>query len=107
MPGMSLQRPSPRMVADTIVGYALVAAGLVMLVTPGPGVLAIVAGLAVLARHYRWAERLRRATVARIRDTSLRVRAHHTSTRLATEARSAGSGCADPADRPPAHTEAA
>ncbi|WP_194288583.1 PGPGW domain-containing protein [Ornithinicoccus halotolerans] len=40
------------------VGWLLVAAGIAGLVLPGPGLLPLVAGLAVLARHYRWAQRL-------------------------------------------------
>jgi len=45
-----------------IVGAALLVAGAVMLVLPGPGLLVIVAGLAVLATEFAWAERwLRRA----------------------------------------------
>lgn len=59
-----------RVVAGTAFGSILVGAGLVMLITPGPGLLAIAAGSAVLARHHpgvarlrtRWAARLRRAT---------------------------------------------
>jgi uncharacterized protein (TIGR02611 family) len=41
-----------------IVGVALLAAGLVMMVTPGPGILLIIAGLAVLATEFAWAERM-------------------------------------------------
>jgi len=41
----------------TLVGTAVLAAGLVMLVTPGPGLLGIVAGLAILATEWDWAER--------------------------------------------------
>lgn len=44
-------------VAVTAAGLALLLAGLVMLVTPGPGLLVIIAGLAVLATEYVWAER--------------------------------------------------
>ena len=40
-------------------GFALLAAGTVMLVTPGPGWLAIAGGLALLAREYEWARRWR------------------------------------------------
>jgi hypothetical protein len=40
-------------------GFALLAAGTVMLVTPGPGWVAIAAGLALLAREYEWARRWR------------------------------------------------
>ena len=45
-------------VAVSVIGTVLVVAGVVMLVTPGPGLLAIVAGLAVWAREFRWARRL-------------------------------------------------
>ena len=39
-------------------GFTLVAGGLVMLVTPGPGWLTIAAGLALLASEFAWAHRL-------------------------------------------------
>ena len=38
-------------------GYALVAAGTVMLVTPGPGLVAIAGGLALLSEDVAWAGR--------------------------------------------------
>ncbi|HZD00467.1 MAG TPA: TIGR02611 family protein [Actinomycetes bacterium] len=41
-----------------VVGLALVAAGLVMLITPGPGLAAILAGLALLSTEFAWAKRL-------------------------------------------------
>jgi uncharacterized protein (TIGR02611 family) len=44
-------------IAVSVVGFILLLLGLVMLVTPGPGLLLIVAGLAVLASEYVWAER--------------------------------------------------
>ena len=44
--------------AVTIVGAALLVAGLAMMVLPGPGILVIVAGLAVLATEYVWARSL-------------------------------------------------
>ncbi len=43
--------------AVSVVGFALVAVGLVLIVLPGPGVLFIIAGLAVLATEYVWAQR--------------------------------------------------
>ncbi|HYU57809.1 MAG TPA: PGPGW domain-containing protein [Actinomycetota bacterium] len=49
---------SGRRVAVTAVGFALVAAGLAMLVLPGPGILVVIAGLAVLASEYAWARSL-------------------------------------------------
>jgi uncharacterized protein (TIGR02611 family) len=39
-----------------VVGLVLLAGGLVMMVTPGPGILLIIAGLAVLATEFAWAE---------------------------------------------------
>src|SRR5262245_4664980 len=38
-------------------GWVLVVIGLAALVLPGPGLLALLAGLAVLATQYEWAER--------------------------------------------------
>lgn len=39
-------------------GFALVVAGCFMLFLPGPGILTIIAGLALLARDLAWAGRL-------------------------------------------------
>ncbi|MBW8487198.1 TIGR02611 family protein [Actinomadura sp. PM05-2] len=39
------------------VGATLLAGGLVMMVTPGPGFLGIILGLAVLATEFAWAQR--------------------------------------------------
>jgi len=44
-------------VVVTLVGTAVLAAGLVMMVTPGPGLVGIVAGLAILATEWDWADR--------------------------------------------------
>lgn len=48
-------RSSKRIVV-LVVGLALVAGGLALLVLPGPGLLVIIAGLAVLASEFAWAE---------------------------------------------------
>ena len=40
-----------------VVGWVLVVAGIAALVLPGPGLLALFAGLAVLSQQYTWAER--------------------------------------------------
>jgi hypothetical protein len=56
-----------RVVAGTTVGVALVGAGLIMLVTPGPGLLAIAAGTAVLSRHHAGVARLRSRRSERLR----------------------------------------
>jgi hypothetical protein len=41
-----------------VLGWTLVAVGLALLVLPGPGMLALVAGVALLAPHYAWARRI-------------------------------------------------
>ena len=45
-------------IAVLVLGLALVAGGLAMLVLPGPGILVVIAGFAVLATEFVWAERL-------------------------------------------------
>lgn len=40
-----------------ILGWTLVVVGLAALILPGPGLLLLVAGLAVLSQQYEWAER--------------------------------------------------
>jgi uncharacterized protein (TIGR02611 family) len=56
---------SGKRIAVTVVGFAVLIAGVVMMVTPGPGILVILAGLAILASEWAWAERaLDRAKVA-------------------------------------------
>jgi uncharacterized protein (TIGR02611 family) len=50
-----LLRSSKRIVV-LVVGLALVAGGVALLVLPGPGLLVIIAGLAVLASEFAWAE---------------------------------------------------
>jgi uncharacterized protein (TIGR02611 family) len=41
-----------------VIGVALLTIGLIMFVTPGPGWLALLLGLAILATEFSWAERL-------------------------------------------------
>jgi uncharacterized protein (TIGR02611 family) len=41
-----------------IAGFTLLLAGVVMLVTPGPGMLVILLGLGLLAAEFVWARRL-------------------------------------------------
>jgi uncharacterized protein (TIGR02611 family) len=70
-------------VIHTTVGVVLLVAGAVMLVTPGPGIVTIVLGLAVLAREFDWAERLQRAALHRVHDASTRARARLAAHRAA------------------------
>lgn len=51
-----LKRNAKRIVLEAL-GWLLVLAGLAALVLPGPGLLALFAGMALLATQYEWAER--------------------------------------------------
>jgi uncharacterized protein (TIGR02611 family) len=48
---------SAKRLAVLVVGAAVLGAGIAMLVLPGPGILVIVLGLAILASEFAWAER--------------------------------------------------
>lgn len=50
-------------------GSTLVVAGTVMLVLPGPGLLTIAAGVAVLAKDVAWAHRLKEKAKSQVRRT--------------------------------------
>ena len=56
-------------------GFVLLIVGAIMMVTPGPGLLVIIAGLAVLATQYAWAERAldaARTRAAKAKDAAVR-----------------------------------
>ena len=57
--GRFIARNSKR-VGITIAGFVVILAGAAMLVLPGPGLLVIIGGLAILATEYVWAQRLLR-----------------------------------------------
>lgn len=69
--------------AVTIAGAALLLVGLAMMVLPGPGILLIVAGLAVLATEYVWA----RTLLVRAKKEAKKVQ----EAAVASKARTAGS----------------
>ena len=48
-------RNHTKRVVRIVSGYGLLAAGIVMLVVPGPGVVTIVIGLGLLAEEFSWA----------------------------------------------------
>jgi putative transmembrane protein PGPGW len=50
-------RKAARRLALETLGWLLVVGGIAALVLPGPGLLGIFAGLALLSREYEWAER--------------------------------------------------
>lgn len=62
-------------VVVTMVGLTVIATGLVMLVAPGPGIVAIVIGLGILALEYDWADRAMQAMKRRAHEAAERARA--------------------------------
>jgi len=57
------------------VGFTVLAVGLVLLVTPGPGLLVIIAGLAILAHEFAWAGKAldkARTRAAQAREAAMR-----------------------------------
>lgn len=58
-----------------VLGWLLVVAGLAALVLPGPGLLMVFAGLAILSQHYTWAEkRLRPVEIRAMKGAAEGVR---------------------------------
>jgi uncharacterized protein (TIGR02611 family) len=63
-----------RRIFRVVAGFTLLAAGVVMLITPGPGWVAILLGLGLLAAEFVWARRLMdriKREGNRIKDTVL------------------------------------
>lgn len=61
-------------VVVTAVGVAVLCAGVVMMVTPGPGLVGIVVGLGILATEYAWAERWVRAARRKAAEAAEKAR---------------------------------
>jgi len=53
-----------------LIGFTLLALGIVMVVTPGPGALTIILALGVLAAEFVWARRL----LDRVKEQGIRLR---------------------------------
>jgi uncharacterized protein (TIGR02611 family) len=70
--GRFIARNSKR-VGITIAGFVVILAGAAMLVLPGPGLLVIIAGLAILATEYVWAQRLLRVAKEKATQAKDRV----------------------------------
>jgi uncharacterized protein (TIGR02611 family) len=71
-----LPRPVRRLVI-LVVGSTVVLLGVLLLVLPGPGILVIIVGLAILATEFTWAEALlaaARRRAARVVDKFARKR---------------------------------
>jgi uncharacterized protein (TIGR02611 family) len=70
------QHPVLRKVIVAVIGFVLIAIGAALLVLPGPGILVILAGIAVLSLEFPWAkalfDRIRAAVDAVLRKLGLR-----------------------------------
>jgi uncharacterized protein (TIGR02611 family) len=60
--------------AVVLAGFVVVLAGLVMIPLPGPGLLVIAAGLALLALEFVWAERLLERTIDQMSQATDKVK---------------------------------
>ena len=60
-------------VVVTTVGLLVFGAGVIMMVTPGPGIVGIVLGLAILATEYEWAERWLRTAREKAHEARLKA----------------------------------
>lgn len=68
------RRWDPRRVAVTLVGFVVVLVGLVLLLLPGPGILVVLFGLAILATEYVWAWRVKRFVQTKARHAGRKAR---------------------------------
>jgi uncharacterized protein (TIGR02611 family) len=57
-----------------LLGFTIVLVGLAMLVLPGPGLLVMAVGLAMLALEFTWAERFLERTLTQMTKTTETVR---------------------------------
>jgi uncharacterized protein (TIGR02611 family) len=60
--------------AVALAGFVVVLAGLAMIPLPGPGLLIVAAGLAILALEFVWAERWLERTIERVDAASDKVK---------------------------------
>lgn len=72
-PDQGRPAPSPRRLVVGAVGGLVTALGAVLLVLPGPGILVVLAGLAILASEFHFARRLLAWARKRASDASRRT----------------------------------
>lgn len=53
-----------------VIGSSVIAIGVAMIVLPGPAIIVIPAGLAILATEFLWARRLLRKMAQRLKQTA-------------------------------------
>ncbi|MEY2442929.1 MAG: putative transrane protein [bacterium] len=87
------QRPKPVRALYVVAGFTVLAAGVAMLVTPGPAFVVIPVGLALLSLEFVWAEQLLEATMRRGEQARL-LAAQATRTERVLSAAAVLLGCA-------------
>jgi len=68
---MDLYKKIRRLVI-AVIGFTVLLIGVAMIVTPGPSILVIVLGLAILATEFIWARRLLNQIRGQLQDKALR-----------------------------------
>ena len=68
-----VRRPRAVRALYVVVGFTVLAIGIIMLVTPGPAFVVIPIGLALLSLEFAWAERLLEHAVAKGEQAKLRA----------------------------------
>lgn len=81
------RRWGPRRVAVTVLGFGVLLVGLALLVLPGPGLLVLVLGFAILATEFVWAWRAKRFVQARARHAGRRARRWRSDRSITTSRR--------------------
>ncbi len=64
---------SAKRLAVLVVGFVILGAGIAMLALPGPGLLVIILGLAILATEFAWAERALDRTTTKVASAATSV----------------------------------
>lgn len=67
------RRWGPRRVVVTLLGSLVVLVGLALLVLPGPGLVVVALGFAILGTEFLWAWRVQRFVRAKARDAGRRA----------------------------------
>ncbi|HEX5455772.1 MAG TPA: PGPGW domain-containing protein [Candidatus Saccharimonadales bacterium] len=57
-----------------IVGAAFLLAGIIMLVTPGPGLVGIITGLVILSIEFEWAEKYLKIARKKLKETNDKIK---------------------------------
>jgi uncharacterized protein (TIGR02611 family) len=67
---------SAKRLAVLVLGFVVLGAGIAMLALPGPGLLVIILGLAILATEFAWAERALDTTTTKVASAASSVSAN-------------------------------